>query len=58
MVSLNNSQTFLHYAYFWCVFIGEVFEMSTSAVYVGKKNLQLYSKHNSGWLQPEAKMII
>lgn len=43
---------------FWCVFIGEVFEMSTSAVYVGKKNLQLYSKHNSGWLQPEAKMII
>lgn len=32
--------------------------MSTSAVYVGKKNLQLYSKDNSGWLQPEAKMII
>lgn len=23
-----------------------------------KKNLQLYSTHNSGWLQPEAKMII
>lgn len=43
---------------FWCVFIGEVFEMSISAVYVGKKNLQLYSKDNSGWLQPGAKMII